>query len=577
MINEFDITLADIRDTETRLATYLNAKVPGLNVRPGSAMYDVLIRSMSYIVTIVTKEAESVRLSSSIAKLANKSDPTSRLVLDDLLSNWFIDRRAGGIARGIIKITLSRPYSFTISTDRVFTRGTSSFSLDSTTSVSFSAEDFVESTQNGVVLYSVSIPVKSNIPGDGNLLPPGQFQSDTSIPNLVSIQSTATFSDAEETETNTALIDRARASLSLRGFITSKSIVASINDMDIPGVQRVVTVKAGDKELTRDLISPSTTAINLTTIDSIYSQVFHGLGCSDVVVVTTPEYKLTKLTSNSSGSLILNDDTVQHVMAVYTTATESSKYSSAIPANTIYGTSCNLLVSLSYDQNLDTYSKTISKQPIPVVYPQNSFRVVYTQEGLFNRGLGQATVSGLVPNTQYSVYYSSAPLIDTIDSIAESEDSKMITGSIKFRTPNTCVVFIDKIRLIPNINSPIQPFPTEAIKEAISRFVEGHDQSDPLTASHIAKFVQDNLYQFVGAVDASDFRISGILINQKHSILMPYSSSYSLNVEDYSTIEVVEDINSSSLFTSSQKDILGVSNRSTRLVCRPSNITIQVG
>jgi hypothetical protein len=577
MINEFDITLADIRDTETRLATYLNAKVPGLNIRQGSAMYDVLIRSMAYVVTIVTKEAESVRLSSSIAKLANKSDPTSRLVLDDLMSNWFIDRKAGGIAKGIIKITLSRPYSFTVSTDRVFTRGTTSFSLDSTEAVSFSSQDFVETTQNGVTLYSVSIPVKSNIPGDGNLLPPGQFQSDTAIPNLVSIQSTATFSDSDEAETNTAMVERAKASLSLRGFVTSKSIIATINDMDIPGVQRILVVKAGDKELTRDLLSPSSTAISLSTIDSIYSQVFHGLGCSDVIVITTPEYKLTKVSSNQLGNLVLMDDTIQHVMSVYTSASSSNKYASSNSAKTIYGTACSLLVCLSYNQNLDTYSKVISKEPAQLVYPQSSFRVTYTQEGVFNRGLGQVLIQGLEPNTQYSVYYSTAPSIDTIDSISESEDTKIITGSIKFRTPNTCVVFIDKLRIIPNINSPIQPFPLEAVKEAISRFVESHDQSDPLTASHIAKFIQDNLYQFIGAVDASDFMISGVLVNQKHSILIPYSSSYSLDVEDYSTLQVADDIDKSSIFTSNQVDILAVSNRSTRLVCRPSNIIVQVG
>lgn len=579
MINEFTISSQDVLETETRLANYLNAKVPGLNVKPGTSMYDILIRSLSYAVTIVRKEADNVRQYSSVTKLANLTDTTARLAFEDLMANWFIDRRQGGVATGYVRVYVSRPYELTINKSIEFSRGIVSFSPSfSTESRTYASTDFFqEDVQSGnsiVQAYYIDIPVSSNISGEGSLLIPGNFESDQPIPSLIKISNILPFSEVTEQETNLEMLDRAKRSISYRGFVTSKAISATLLDLNIPGVTRSIVCTSGDKEILRDIVNPTSTPVSLSTIESISNNIFHGLGVADVVIFPQAQDELYKETSTAQGEIQISKSIpLANLKAVYSQGTY--KYpTSVLAAKNIYGDACTLRCSLKYLVSSDSYDIQVSKEAVG--YQEAADEVMFEYSGSYFIG-NSVTLTGLSASVQHSIYLDTFPSVDTANSLVQSDGLKCAVGSVELRCPTTIVLIIKSLRVIPNLNSPLAIFPYEAIRASISRFIESYDQANKLSAYAIAKYVQDSLYQFIGAVDLTTFSAEYVVVDQNNSKLIPFETSNEVNVEDLSLIKSVSNINKSTIFSSAKESILGLSNRSSRIVCRPSNITIQVG
>ena len=579
MINEFTLSIQDIAETETRLANYLNAKVPGLNVRPGTTMYDILVRSLAYAVTVVRKEADNVRQYSSVTKLANLTDTTARLAFEDLMSNWFIDRRQGGIATGIIRIYVSRPYELTINKSIEFSRGVASFSPSfSTDSRTYYSSDFFEEeiqvSNSLVTAYYVDLAVSSNISGEGSLLIPGSFESNQSIPSLIKIVNIRSFSEVTEQETNIEMLERAKRSISYRGFITPKAISGTLIDLNIPGITRSVVCSAGDKEVMRDLINPTGTPATLSTIDTIYNNVFHGLGVSDVVIFPQPQDEVYKHTSDSSGAIQVSKSAVIGNIKAVSYGGVFKYPTSLIHSKTIYGDSCALRCNLKYIVSADSYDIQVSKESTTYSLAADEFSVEYSNGYSISNF---AKIEGFQPQVEHSVYADTFPDINTASALVESDGLKCAVGSVELRCPTTIILVIKSLRVIPNINSPLSIFPYEAVRSSLSRFIESFNQADRLSAYAIAKYVQDSLYQFIGAVDTTTFKAEYVVVDQNNSILIPFETTNELNVEDLTGLKVSGNIDKSTVFSNAQASLLGISNRASRIVCRPSNITLQVG
>jgi hypothetical protein len=579
MINEFEITVQDVADTQIRMASYLNSRVPGLNVRPGSAMYDVVIRSLAYAVAIVRKEADNVRQYSSVTKMVPLSDTTSRLAFEDIMSNWFIDRRQGGISKGSVRIYLSRPATLNISSSLELSRGISSFSPDFTTdSRTYLSTDFSEEvTQQAgveVPIYYVEIPVKSNISGDGSLLIPGSFESNVPIPSLVKIVNTRSFSEVEEQETNSAMLERAKNSISHRGFITTKSIAATILDLNIPGITRSVACLAGDSEVVRDFVNPTGLELNLSTVDTLAASVFHGLGVCDVVVFPDYQDEFSKITSTAGGEIQISKGYPVGAVKCVSAAGQFSHPVSFLAAKTIYGDSCFLKTKLIYSVASDSYTLETSKQIGSTDLGDREFRLEYS--GNYSVSSSVKLIN-LAASTEHSIYYDSYPTIATADSLIKSDGLKCAVGSVELRKPCNVILIIKKIRLFPSLTQPTSVFPVESIRIGLSRYIETRDQTTPLSLYDISKFIQDNYYQFVGAVDSSVFSAEYVVIDQDNSIFVPFETSNYVDVEDLSLLKKTSNIDTSTVFSQKQVMLLGFSNRSCSLICRPSNITIQVG
>lgn len=576
MINELEISEADITNTEERILRTLNNSIQGLNIVAGSASYDILVRSMAYVVTLVTKEADRMRSLVSASRLAQNNDTSSRLSLEDIMSNWFITRKLGGLSKGSIRIITSRPSAITISNSIEFVRGAFVFSPNFIEgSKYYSTSDYSEITVEGQPAYYITIPVISAIPGLGSFLPAGTFTTTAVVPFLIKAENIYTFSEAAEEETNSELIERAKASVSLRGFITKRSIIATILDLGISSISRVVVISSGDFDMTRDLISTSVDNITFSNVSSVESSMFNSLGKSDVVIFDSAHDVTQTSTSNSSNKIeISSADPHGMILAVKAVATNTTLYNvSCIPAVDYYGTACIYKIGYRFIQNEDRFEFVESKEQANYTLATTEFKVDYTNAYYLD---SKAVITTPNAFTEYSIISNTHPDIGTVNSLVESDNLKCAVGSVELRQPIQVIINITNLVVSKNINSPFSTFPISTVKAAISSFIESYDQSNKLSITAISKFVADNLYQIISYVDVSNFSVDYYTVDLKSGVILKFSSANYITVEDSSFIANVSNIATSSLLTTSQKRYLGMSDRSCKLICRPDNITLRV-
>jgi hypothetical protein len=575
MIDGTNISLQDIADSEAKIVSYLATKLPSVNLRKGTAAYDILVRGMSYIVTLLDKEAEDVRNSASVVSLVDRDDTSSRLILDNLMSNWFLERRAGGLSKGYIRLLLSSKKSITLDSTFEFTRAAFTFSPDTDSQIIITESAYTES-EGGVY---VDIPVVSTNPGIGGGLTAGSFSVSPAIPGLISATNSDKFSDIEEQETNRDFVERAKNSISLRGMCSTKSIVATINDLNITGLDRVEVIKAGNKEMLRDIIAPYGDSFTFNTAELVVNNIFHSLGKADVVVFSDEITRFQNLQSTETSYITLQTSNYVHLIHSIKEVSTGNYLSCAFftKAKDIYGVSCYLKLSIGYLPVSDSYS--IDTTIVYTESPNSSLgdlEFTYSQTNPYYRA---SSVNIKLPkaSTGYLIKYSDTYSLSRVDSALSDEELSSVTNSILASTPRQVIVKILNISVIKNPTAPTQGFPTNLVKQIISEFIHGYNQSNKLSVTAISKLLYDSLYQYVLGVASDSFIAEYYLLDDRYGICLPYRTTDYIDVEDLDKLRFNSSfISKDNSINETKMSALGVSNRICRLNCLPGDINITI-
>lgn len=575
MLDGNNITLADIANSEAELVSYLSSKIPGINLRKGSALYDVLIRGMAYVVTLVAKESEQVRLRSSVVKLSGLDDVSSRLAMDNLMSNWFLERKTGELSRGYIILTLSSRRQITLDSSFSFSRNAFSFSIDSTQPIIITEGAYTESIDNGVTTYKVTIPVISNVPGLGGGLTAGSFVVDPPIPSLISAQNIDKFSDIQEAETNRQFLERAKQSVSLRGLVTSRSIQATISDLNIQSVERVLTIKAGDPEMVRDLVAPQGDTVSFTTADNIVNNLFHSLGKADIVIFSKLFFRLRNIASNANSNIVIQSQSYIPIVSGIKLAQQGSSFISRVlftPAKDSFGSACLVKTKIRHDVISDKYLVSTTKQ-VSSTLLDDEFICQQTNPYIIPSSV---TITCPLASTDYVVSYSEAANLDLIKSNVIDTDLSCVAASIELASPVIVILDITNLPIIKNPNSPTSVLPLDLIKQVISEFIQAYDQSKKLSVTDISRLVYDKLYQYCLGVASSGFSAKYYVLDDRYNVSIPFSTTDYVDIEDDSKILQVSDIDWSASLTSARRSMLGFSNRNVKILCPVGNLSISV-
>lgn len=284
MISGSNISKEDILEYQRYLKGFLVDKVPEADLAEGSFLTDVVIKSMAYVVALFDEEAKSIKSRLSVNDVTDLEDLTSIQVLDNIASNFFLSRKDGQFASGIVRVVVnSNERAVVITPQTRFTKAPGvhfmyAGGVDGETSLVIRSVDLLEifdSNNDSTGTWYFEVPVIGEAIFVGSSLAPGVFSSaNPSIPNLVRIENTEPFTPADELEPNIEFAERIKTSLTNRGLASSSGIKTHMLDT-ISSLRRIEVIGGTSKLLRRDLLESGAVISNFKTLGkcNIYTSI----------------------------------------------------------------------------------------------------------------------------------------------------------------------------------------------------------------------------------------------------------------------------------------------------------------
>lgn len=270
-----EINADDVAQAETFLENLLTQQVPEGRFTEGSALRDLVIKSLAFTFGHLQKENATIKSLQSLLTVRNiaTTDPdldrAAGFATDAILSNWFITRKSGKFARVVVfaEVTKRQDYvipgdhKFIYDRDHVFYPDTA----DTTQSIIIRASDLlpVISFDGTVSGYQFSLNVVAARVGADYNVAPGNWKSGTGFSTFASRIFTVTAaSGGGGRETTSEVILRANTAIAVRNLINPRSIDATLRER-FTNINRMAVVGMGDPEMQRDLKIETSTAYSL--------------------------------------------------------------------------------------------------------------------------------------------------------------------------------------------------------------------------------------------------------------------------------------------------------------------------
>lgn len=255
----------DLKDADAFLTAYLSEKIPEADFSQGSAVRDFVVTAVAFIFAYLEKERQTTRDYQSLLTLAQQTD--SEAVSDAvnaLLSNWFITRKTGEVARANVTLHFTNPSDITIPQAlRFYRTPTLIFVTEQTITLTANQLVPVVDSSGIIVDYTVDVPLVAQGVGVNYNLPPGRFLSvDRFNPYFNYAENQSAILGGTDVESTSALLARAPTAISVRNLVNARSIQTVLQEL-FPGIERVLTVGFGDPEMLRDFSSEAVTRLQM--------------------------------------------------------------------------------------------------------------------------------------------------------------------------------------------------------------------------------------------------------------------------------------------------------------------------
>lgn len=260
-----EISADDVARAEAFLETLLTQQIPEGRFTQGSALRDLVIKSLAFTFGHLQKETATLtalRSLLTVRSIATTDPDVDRAVnnaTDAILSNWFITRKTGSFARVPVFAEVAKRQDYIIpgnhrflyDRDHVFYPDVT----DTTQSIIIRASDLlpVVALDGTVKSYQFSINVIAAKTGTDYNVAAGTWQSGTGFSPFATRIFTVTKADGGKgRETTTEVVTRSNTAIAVRNLINPRSIDATLREK-YSSINRMLVTGMGDPEMTRDL------------------------------------------------------------------------------------------------------------------------------------------------------------------------------------------------------------------------------------------------------------------------------------------------------------------------------------
>jgi len=239
----------DATDTDIAefLKTRLRQEYPSVSAEDGDAIVDLLINPLSLLLEALKRETALIKLGQSVQSAVSMRESDA----DALAANFFVSRRVGGKAYGVVRVYYANPTSVFVGVNARWTTA-DGLVFQPVTSQTFPAEQLL--LQRAGNYYYIDVSLVSADTGAQYNIGPNQLTSVTGLSGYVKFTNLAAFAGASDRETNVELLTRVRSALTERSLNTRRGIVSRIQGQ-FPSVRAVEVVGYGDPEMRRDVVT----------------------------------------------------------------------------------------------------------------------------------------------------------------------------------------------------------------------------------------------------------------------------------------------------------------------------------
>ncbi len=234
-------------DMETFLRERLTQAFPTLNIAQTAALEDTLISPMRVFMEPLAREVKLVKLRQGVvANVERLSDDE----VDAGMANFFESRRAGGYARGIVRVYFTAPTTVNFTLIQVAsTRGGLRFLPQP--AQSFTADNMVLNREGQEFYCDVTYVAEKR--GDEYNVDRNEIISIANLPAAARVRNPNRFESGTPRETSIDFVARTESKLSDRNLTTSRGIFSELTD-NFPGVRRIQVIGFKDPEMLRDIV-----------------------------------------------------------------------------------------------------------------------------------------------------------------------------------------------------------------------------------------------------------------------------------------------------------------------------------
>ena len=257
MADVITITEQDRLDAENVLEQFLTDKMPTVDFSKGSAMRDFVVVALANIFAYLRAERDITRARQSLLLLGKLTGTDVDDAVDEILSNWFIDRKEGRTSSGTAVVYFSQKTDVEIPISTKFYKTSALiFVPDAVDTLLYSEDDMLSiiDSEGVEVAYTIEIPLVALRSGEDYDIEPGTFADFTRFnPYVTRVENQVKFSGGGEVETTAEMLERAETAISVRDLNSARSIDATLKD-EFAEVDDVVVIGYGEPEMIRDLI-----------------------------------------------------------------------------------------------------------------------------------------------------------------------------------------------------------------------------------------------------------------------------------------------------------------------------------
>jgi len=219
---------------------------PSLDLREGTAMFELLVKPLAMAIEPLRSEIEQIRNFQSIAFAPIMPEDE----LDLLASNFFINRKIGARAKVSIRVFVTEPIALTFGAGAIFTAQNGQ-KFSNASDFTFTKAE-VRNNVSGelfffdVTAFSLERTEAANI-GENEIVSLG-----VEIPGFAGMTNSAVSIRSSRTETNAELVARVKRSITLRNLVSHRGISTVLSEF-FPDLFEVRSIGFTDPEMHRDI------------------------------------------------------------------------------------------------------------------------------------------------------------------------------------------------------------------------------------------------------------------------------------------------------------------------------------
>ena len=476
-----DLTAEAVENKRTELVAFIQEKYPEIDLSRG--VFSTLILELTAIFGAKFEE-ELARWKASRSMLAISKDPTlaDEDAVDQVLSNYNVNRKAGAYATGKVSLLFSKDISYIIPSGYSFTCNGITFITEQSYLIYNTYSEILDSDSLRLRElktggYSCDIEVIATSPGsNGCLRKNTELQVVTPMTSLVKAYAAEDFVGGLDVETNTALLTRFKSGLATPAW-GNKYNIESLIRSETNHILDMAIVGCNDIEMTRDQLTLFPISVG---------------GKSDIYIKTAP-YSTTKTVElDATLNYIEGDDYIWTVI---------------IPETVLPG-----FWSVTNFDAVDEalMGELISEVNIPMgdINQEDCFFTVYQSRLVTFKTEKPQNPIELYSGYKFNITLQGCPYIDEITNIVTSDNLKPIDSDVVVHAPIPCEVYVT-VHLNYKSSFEITLEQQLKIRQNLAEFINNIGFNQTLLVSELVPLVTQEL---TGSQRVSGIQLDGIIL-----------------------------------------------------------------